>query len=124
MLRIFENLRCWWIVFINSVFQVPPQKIVKEVKIWRIGWPEVIDSTQNESVSWEVLPEVFNSSVQAMRWSPILLEHHSVHINASLLSQCRNKLSLHHPDVPLCVHSHRILIIIFKKLQPEDSPFA
>ena len=26
---VFENLCCLWIVFINSVFQVPPQKIVR-----------------------------------------------------------------------------------------------
>ena len=26
---VFENLCCLWIVFVNSVFQVPPQKIVR-----------------------------------------------------------------------------------------------
>ena len=36
---VFENLCCLWIVFINSVFQVPPQKIVRGVEIWGIGWP-------------------------------------------------------------------------------------
>ena len=121
---VFENLRCLWFVFINSVFQVPLKKIVMRVEIWGIGWPGVISSTQNESVPWEVLPEVFKSSVRAMRWRPILLEHHSVHINASLPSQCRNKLSSHHLNVPLCFDGHTIPIIIFKKVRPEDPSFA
>ena len=56
---VLENLSCLWIVFINSVFQVPPQKIVRMVEIWGIGWPGVIGSTRNESVPWEVLPEEF-----------------------------------------------------------------
>ena len=42
-------LSCLWIVFTNSVFQVPPQKIVGRVEILGIGWPVVI-LTQNESV--------------------------------------------------------------------------
>ena len=29
---VFENLCCLWIVFINSVFQVPPQKIVRGLR--------------------------------------------------------------------------------------------
>ena len=121
---VFEKLCCLWIVFINSVFQVPPQKIVRGVEIWGIGWPGVIGLTRNESIPWEVLPEVFKSSVRAMRWHPILLNHHSVHINASLPSQCRNKLSSHHLDVPLCLDGHTIPIIIFKKVRPEDPLFA
>ena len=121
---VFENLCCLWIVFINSVFRVTPQKIVRGVEIWGIGWPGVIDSTRNESVPWEVLPEVFKSSVQAMRWRPILMKHHSVYINASLPSQCRNKLSLDHLDVPLWVDGHTIPIIIFKKVRHEDLPCA
>ena len=56
---IFDNLCCLWIVLINSFFQVVPQKIVRRVEIWGIGWPEVIGSTQDESVPWEVLPEEF-----------------------------------------------------------------
>ena len=56
---VFDNPYCLWIVFINSFFQVPSQKIVRGVEIWGIGWPGVIGSTQDESVPWEVLPEEF-----------------------------------------------------------------
>ena len=38
-------LFCLWIVFTNSVFQVPPQKIVRRVEILGIGWPGVIGLT-------------------------------------------------------------------------------
>ena len=48
-----------WIVFTNSIFQVPFQKIVRRVEILGIGWPGVIDLTQNESGPWEYMPEVF-----------------------------------------------------------------
>ena len=48
----------------NSVFQVPPQKIVRRFEILGIGWPGVIGLTRNESVPWEVMPEVFKCSVQ------------------------------------------------------------
>ena len=106
---VFENLCCLWIVFRNSVFQVASQKIVRRVEIWEIGWSEVIGSTRNESVPWKVLPEVFKSSVRAMRWCSILLEHHSVHINVSLPSHCMNKLSSHHQYVPLCVDVNFLL---------------
>ena len=121
---VFKNLCCLWIVFINSVFQVSPQKIVRGVEIWGIGWPGVIGSTRNEPVPWEVQPEEFKSSVRAMRRRLILLEHHSVHINASLPSQCRNKLLSHHLVVLLCVEGHTIHIIIFKKGRPEDPPLC
>ena len=109
---VFENLCCLWIVFISSVFQVPPQKIVRGVEIWGIGWPGVIGLMQDESVPWEVLPEEFKC------WNT------NVHINASLPSQCRNKLSSHHLDVLLCVDGHTIPIIISKKVRPKDPPFA
>ena len=59
---------CLWIVFTNSVFQVPPQKIVRRVEILEIGWPGVIGLTRNESVLWGVIPEVFKFSVREMRW--------------------------------------------------------
>ena len=49
-------LFCLRIVFTNSVFQVPPQKIVRWVEILGIGWPGVISLTRNESVPWEVMP--------------------------------------------------------------------
>ena len=59
-----DALSCLWIVFANSVFQVPPQKIVKQVEILGIGWPRVIGLMWNESVPWELMPEVFKCSVQ------------------------------------------------------------
>ena len=59
-----DVLSCLWIVFTNSFFQVPPQKIVRRVEILGIGWPGVIGLTRNESVPWEVMPEVFKCSVQ------------------------------------------------------------
>ena len=62
-----DVLSCLWIVFTNSVFQVPPQKIVKRVEILGIGWPGVIDLTRNKSVPWKVMPEVFKCSVREMR---------------------------------------------------------
>ena len=66
-------LSCLWIVFTNSVFQVPPQKIVRQVEILGIGWPGVIGLTRNESVPWEVMPEVFKCSVQGggLKWSGV-----------------------------------------------------
>ena len=62
-----DVLSCLWIVFTNSVFQVPSQKIVRRVEILGKGWPGVIGLTQNESVPWEVMPEVFKYSVREMR---------------------------------------------------------
>ena len=56
-------LSCLWIVFTNSVLLVPPQKIVRWVETLRIGWQGVVSLMRNESVPWEVLPEVFKCSV-------------------------------------------------------------
>ena len=50
-----DVLSCTWIVFTNSVFQVPPQKIVRRVEILGTWWPGVIGLTWNECVSWEVM---------------------------------------------------------------------
>ena len=75
-----DVLSCLWIVFTNSFFQVPPQKIVRWVEIFGIGWPVVIGLMQNESVPWEVMPEVFKCSVREIR-------HHLIsrteHLNTS-----------------------------------------
>ena len=64
---------CLWIVFTNSVFQVPPQKIVSGVEIFGIGWS---DLTWNEPVPWEVMPEVFDKwgtiSFQTTTWNRTL----------------------------------------------------
>ena len=54
-------------LFSQTLFQVPTQKIVRQVEILGIGWPRVIGLTQNESVPWEVMPEVFKYSVRKMR---------------------------------------------------------
>ena len=54
---------CLWIVFTNSVFQIPLQKIVRRVEILGdrgLMW--------NESVPWEVLLEVFKCSVLFEKW--------------------------------------------------------
>ena len=59
-------LFCLRIVFTNSVFQVPPQRIVRWVEILGIGWPGVFSLIRNKSAPWEVIPEVFKCSVQKM----------------------------------------------------------
>ena len=60
-------LSCLRIVFTNSVFQVPPRKIVRWVEILGIGWPGVVGLMWNKSFPWEVIPEVFKCSVREMR---------------------------------------------------------
>ena len=60
-------LFCLRIVFTNSVFQVPPQKIVRWVEILGTGWPGVVSLMRNTSVPWEVILEVFKCSVREMR---------------------------------------------------------
>ena len=62
-----DVISCLWIVFTNSFFQVLPQKMVRLVEVLGIGWPGVIDMTQNESVPWKVIPEVFKCSVREIR---------------------------------------------------------
>ena len=63
-----DVLSCLGIVFRNSVFQLPTQKIVRRVEILGIGWSGLIGLMQNESVPWEVMPKVFKCSVWEMRW--------------------------------------------------------
>ena len=70
-----DVLSCQWIVFTNSVFQLPSQKIARRVEILVIGWLEVIGLTLNESVLWEVMLEVFKCSVQEMRHHLISNNH-------------------------------------------------
>ena len=72
-------------------------------------------STRNGPVILQVLPEVSKSSIRAKRWHLILLGHYSVHINASLPSQCTISI-LNHLDLLLCIDSHMILVNIFKKV--------
>ena len=75
-----DVLSCLWIVFTNSFFQVPPQKIVRQVEILGKGWSGVIILMRNESVPWEVMPVVFKCSVREIR-------HHLIsqteHLNTS-----------------------------------------
>ena len=68
-----DVLSCQWIVFTNSVFQVPSQKIARRVEILGIGWPGVIGLTWIESVPREVIPEVFKCSVQGggLKWGGV-----------------------------------------------------
>ena len=55
-------------LFSQTVFQVLPQKIVRQVEILEIGWLGAIDLTRNASVPWEVMSEVFKCSVRQIRW--------------------------------------------------------
>ena len=71
-----DVLSCLRIIFTNSFFQVPPQNIVRQAEILGIGWPGVIGLTQNESVPWEVMPELFKCSVREMRWCLISRTEH------------------------------------------------
>ena len=59
-----DVLSCLGIVFRNSVFQLPTQKIVRRVEILGIGWSGLIGLMQNESVPWEV----------CLRYSSVLFE--------------------------------------------------
>ena len=102
-----DVLSCLWIVFTNSVFQVPPQKIVRRVEILGIGWPGVIGLTWNESVPWEVMPEVFKCSVQEIR-------HHLIsqteHLNTSGITShgtdsfCVKSITPGHPIPKISTH--------------------
>ena len=92
-----DVLSCLLIVFTNPFFQVPPQKIVRRVEILGIGWPGVIDLTQNESVPWEVMPEVFKCFVREMsghKWSTthrVLKSHRgkmSIYIYVIMKTMC------------------------------------
>ena len=96
-----DVLSCLWIVFTNSVFQVPPQKIVRRVEILGIGWPGVIGLTWNESVPWEVMPEVFKCSVQEMRRHLISRANH---LNNSCVTS-HETLILHQTNNPWPSHS-------------------
>ena len=75
---IMSSLSCLWIVFTNSVFQVPSQKIGKRVEILEIGWSGVIGLTQNECVPWDVTPEAFKCSVREMRQHLISWTEHLI----------------------------------------------
>ena len=94
-----DVLSCLWIVFTNSVFQVPPQKIVRRVEILGIGWPGVIGLTWNESVPWEVMPEVFKCSVREMRWRLISRTEQNTWIPQAKLPMGQTHFTSNH-DLP------------------------
>ena len=94
-----DVLSCLWIVFTNSVFQVPPQKIVRRVEILGIGWPGVIGLTQNESVPWEVMPELFKCSVREMRWRLISRTEQNTWIPQAKLPMGQTHFTSNH-DLP------------------------
>ena len=71
-----DALSCLWIVFTNSVFQAPPEKIVRRVEILATGWPGVIGLMWNESVPLEVMPQIFRCSVREMKWCLISRTEH------------------------------------------------
>ena len=72
----------WWCPFLSVdcfhklSFRYHPQKIVRLVEILGMGWPGVIGLMQNESVSWEIMREVFKWFVWEMKWHLISLTEH------------------------------------------------
>ena len=82
------------------MFQVPPHKMVRQVEISGIGWSGVIGLTQNESVPWEVMPDVFKYFVREMRWRLI---SRTEHLNTSGITSygtdsfCVKPISPSHP---------------------------
>ena len=58
----------WGLFSHTRSFRYTLQKIVRWVEILGIGWPGVVGLMRNESVPWEVIPEVFKCSVWEMRW--------------------------------------------------------
>ena len=105
-----EVLSCLWIVFINSVFQVLPQKIVRWVEILGIGWPGVIGLMWIESVPWEVMPEVFKCSVREMRWVYCWRNEEPPHFLNRTLEYLRHnspwdRLTSHQTDNPVPSYS-------------------
>ena len=80
-----DALSCLWIVFTNSVFQVPPQKIFRRVEILGIRWLGVIGLTRNQSVPWEVMPEVFQVFCSRNEVAPHF-SNRAEHLNTSGIS--------------------------------------
>ena len=60
-----DVLSCPWIVFTNCLSGTPSEN--SQVEILGLGWPGVIVLIRNESVPWEVIPEVFKCSVRETR---------------------------------------------------------
>ena len=75
---------CLWIFFTNSVFQVPPQKILSRVEMLGIGWLGGISLTRNESVPWEVMHEVFKCSVREILNTSSEKKSHGFHKKCSI----------------------------------------
>ena len=111
-----DVLPCVWIVFTNSVFQVPPQKIVRQVEILAIGWPGVISLTWNESVPWKVMPEVFKCSVPGMRWCLI---SRTEHLNTSCITSHKTDSFCIKPITPAILFPWSKLTWLFSEEVPE-----
>ena len=105
--HIYWVLSCLWIVFTNSVFQVPLQKLVRQVEMLGIGCPGVIVLIQNESVPWEGMPEVFKCSVREIGWHLI---SRTGYLNTSSITShgtdsfCIKLITLGHPIPNISTH--------------------
>ena len=94
-----DVLSCLWINFTNSVFQVPPQKIVRRMEILQIGWSGVIGLMRNKSVPCKVMPEVFKCSVREMRWHLISWTEQNTWIPQAKLPMGQTHFTSNH-DLP------------------------
>ena len=93
-----------------------PQKIVRPVEIFEIKWSEVIGLTGNESVSWEVLLDVFKCFVREMRWRLI---SRTEHLNTSgILPSLSPSLSL-----SLSIYIYVCMYIIGIAMGSDLAPF-
>ena len=105
--HIYWVLSCLWIVFTNSVFQVPLQKLVRQVEMLGIGCPGVIVLIQNESVPWEGMPEVFKCSFREIGWHLI---SRTGYLNTSSITShgtdsfCIKLITLGHPIPNISTH--------------------
>ena len=80
-----------------------PSENSQGVEILGIGCPRVLGLMQSESVPWGVMPEVFNCSVQEMRWCLISPTVHSPHFSNRTLEYLRHnfpwdRLNSHQTD--------------------------
>ena len=87
-----------------------PQKIVRPVEIFEIKRSEVIGLTGNESVPWEVLPDVFKCFVREMRWRLI---SRTEHLNTSGIL----------PSLSLSIYIYVCMYIIGIAMGSDLAPF-
>ena len=75
---IMSSLVCG--LFLQTLsFRYPLRKWSGQLKSWEIGWSGVIGLTRNDSVPWEVMPEVFKRSVRESRWHLIWIREYLRH---------------------------------------------